>query len=63
MSKRSQRYARELKSGKSEITGKPLTQGQRSFRGGVLNERSISAEQHKHNVANKPKRTSVKKNG
>lgn len=53
LSKRSKRYARELKSGKSEITGKPLTQGQRSFRGGVLNERSISAEQHKHNTIDK----------
>ena len=58
---RSARYARELKSGKSEITGKPLTQGQRTFRGGVLNERSVSAEQHKFNAANKPKRTSTKK--
>lgn len=56
LAKRSERYARELKSGKSEITGKPLTQGQRTFRGGVLNERSISAEQYKHNAANKPKR-------
>lgn len=55
LSKRSSRYARELKSGKSELTGKPLTHGQRSFRGGVLNERSISAEQHKFNAANKPK--------
>ncbi len=53
LSKRSSRYARELKSGKSEITGKPLTKGQRGFRGGVLNERSISAEQHKHNTTDK----------
>ena len=45
---RSARYARELKSGKSEITGKPLTNGQKRFRGGVLNERSISASQHKY---------------
>ena len=48
LTKRSKRYARELKSGKSEITGKPLTNGQRRFRSGVLNERSISAEQHVH---------------
>ena len=53
--KRSERYARELKSGKSELTGKPLTKGQRGFRGGVLNERSWGASIHKHNAANKPK--------
>lgn len=47
--KRSRRYARELKKGKNELTGKPLTQGQRSFRGGVLNERKWSASIHKHN--------------
>lgn len=47
--KRSKRYARELKSGKNELTGKPLTQGQRSFRGGVLNERKWGASIHKHN--------------
>ena len=59
--KRSKRYARELKSGKNELTGKPLTKGQRGFRGGVLNERSWGASIHKHNAANKPKRTSAKK--
>ncbi len=37
--KRSKRYARELKSGKNELTGAPLTKGQKSFRYGVLNER------------------------
>ena len=37
--KRSRRYAKELKSGKSEYTGKELTQGQHVFRVGVLNER------------------------
>lgn len=63
LAKRSQRYARELKSGVSEITGKPLSVGQKRFRSGVLNERSISAQQHKHNEANKPKNTRVKKNG
>ena len=64
---RSSRYVRELKSGKSEITGEPLTNGQRRFRNGVLNERSISAEQHKYNnrsggkSSNKPKTTNSKK--
>lgn len=47
--KRSRRYARELKEGKNELTGKPLTTGQRCFRGGVLNERKWSASIHKHN--------------
>ncbi len=61
--KRSKRYVRELKKGKNELTGKPLTKGQRSFRGGVLNERKWSAEIHKYNAATKPKRTSAKKNG
>lgn len=51
--KRSRRYARELKSGKSELTGKPLTKGQRSFRGGVLNERKWGASIHKHNSTDK----------
>lgn len=46
--KRSKRYARELKSGKNELTGKPLTKGQRSFRGGVLNERKWGASIFKH---------------
>lgn len=46
--KRSKRYARELKSGKNELTGKPLTQGQRSFRGGVLNERKWGASIFKY---------------
>ena len=49
LAKRSARYARELKSGKSEMTGKPLTVGQKRFRSGVLNERSIGAQQHKYN--------------
>lgn len=53
LTKRSNRYARELKSGKSEITGKELTVGQKIFRGGVLNERSISASQHKYNTTDK----------
>ncbi len=59
--KRSRRYARELKSGKNELTGKPLTQGQRSFRGGVLNERKWGASIFKYKKANKPKRTKTKK--
>ena len=50
---RSKRYARELKSGKNELTGKPLTNGQRSFRGGVLNERSWGASIHKHITSDK----------
>lgn len=53
LTKRSNRYARELKSGKSEITGKELTVGQKIFRGGVLNERSISASQYKYKQSNK----------
>lgn len=59
---RSARYARELKNGENELTGKPLTKGQRGFRGGVLNERKWSASIHKHNAANKPKRTNTNKN-
>ena len=51
--KRSKRYARELKSGKNELTGKPLTKGQRSFRGGVLNERKWGASIHKHITSDK----------
>lgn len=51
--KRSKRYARELKSGKNELTGKPLTKGQRSFRGGVLNERKWGASIHKHITTDK----------
>lgn len=51
--KRSKRYARELKSGKNELTGKPLTKGQRSFRGGVLNERKWGASVFKHNSTDK----------
>ncbi len=51
--KRSKRYARELKRGKSELTGKPLTKGQRSFRGGVLNERKWGASIHKHTTTDK----------
>ncbi|MCM1440221.1 MAG: hypothetical protein NC131_13610 [Roseburia sp.] len=50
--KRSRRYARELKSGKNELTGKPLTQGQRSFRGGVLNERKWGTNIHKFKYGN-----------
>ena len=45
---RSARYARELKSGTNELTGKPLTKGQRNFRGGVLNERKWGASIFKH---------------
>lgn len=52
---RSRRYARELKSGKSELTGKPLTKGQRRFRSGVLNERKWSASIFKHKKTTKPK--------
>ena len=58
---RSKRYARELKSGKNEFTGKPLTNGQRSFRGGVLNERKWGASIFKHKNANKKQRTTAKK--
>ena len=54
--KRSSRYARELKSGRNELTGKPLTKGQRRFRSGVLNERKWAASIFKHKKANKPKR-------
>lgn len=61
--KRSKRYARELKSGKNEFTGKPLTNEQRSYRGGVLNERKWSASIFKFKNATKPKRTKAKKNG
>ncbi len=50
LASRSKRYARELKNGKSEITGAKLTTGQRTFRSGVLNERSISAQQYKFNA-------------
>lgn len=61
--KRSKRYARELKSGKNELTGKPLTKGQRSFRGGVLNERKWGASIFKHKKANKPKKSTRKPKG
>ena len=59
--KRSERYARELKKGKHEFTDKPLTNGQKRFRNGVLNERKWSADIHKHKKNRS--RAVVKKNG
>lgn len=60
---RSKRYARELKSGKNEIRGKPLTNGQRSFRCGVLNERKWGASIFKHKNAKKKETHERKKSG
>lgn len=53
---RSKKYARELKNGRSMITGEPLTATQAGFRIGVLNERKLQAKIYTKKQKNSNKR-------
>ncbi len=52
------RYVRELRSGVSHTTGKPLTDKQIGYRCGVLSERSLQAKIYnkKHGLEGKAKK-------